>query len=391
MKEIFKEYFAPTEEEKRDIWENATIVFDTNILFNLYRYTAETRENLLAVMEAYRDKLWLPYQVGYEYFNKRRDIIDKMTQAHNALKAKLDTFKNPLTEFFNKEFAHHPLIKREDFFNAYDEAIKTVGAKLDEWMHEMPDYQENDTILNKLLELYEGKTGNDYSEDRLKEIYKECEQHYKESIPPGFKDWKDKEHEGKRHQSGDLIIWRQILDYAKTHDTDIIFVTEDQKVDWWHKDGDIIISPREELLLEFRTKTGKKLLMYRQNGFLNDANVEVKDTTKEEVKIISEEDKEAFTRAMLDSVMEELQLKVEPTAAYPSADIAKLLSNPIQSVIESQKRLQEQITPPWITTIADLVAAQAKEASVSELISKIAAGSLTSSIPNWPEILGKKK
>lgn len=46
MKERFKEYIAPTEEEKRTIWENATIVFDTNILFNLYRYTAETRDDL---------------------------------------------------------------------------------------------------------------------------------------------------------------------------------------------------------------------------------------------------------------------------------------------------------------------------------------------------------
>ena len=78
MKERFKEYIAPEEEEKRTIWENATIVFDTNILFNLYRYTAETRDDLLAVMEEHRDHLWMPYQVGFEYFNKRLEIYQLM-------------------------------------------------------------------------------------------------------------------------------------------------------------------------------------------------------------------------------------------------------------------------------------------------------------------------
>ena len=76
MKDKFKEYIAPTDEQKRTIWERATIVFDTNILFNLYRYSASTRDDLLGVMEAKQAKIWMPYQVGFEYFNKRRRKVN---------------------------------------------------------------------------------------------------------------------------------------------------------------------------------------------------------------------------------------------------------------------------------------------------------------------------
>lgn len=94
MKDIFKEYIVKTEEQKRAIWDNAVIVFDTNILLNLYRYTVGTRDELLSAMQTHQEKLWLPYQVGFEYFNKRLDIIDKMANANTSLKESLDSLSS---------------------------------------------------------------------------------------------------------------------------------------------------------------------------------------------------------------------------------------------------------------------------------------------------------
>lgn len=372
MKEKFKEYLPITEEQKNAIWEHAPIVFDTNILFNLYRYSSSTRDDLLNVMTTNQDKLWLPYQVGFEYFNKREDIIDKMVKAHEALKEKIDTFKNTLTDFFNKDYSHHPLIKRDDFFNAYDEAINGLKSRLDEWMHDMPSYNESDTILTRLLELYEGKVGDDYDDAKLKEIYKEGAVRYNEQIPPGYKDGKEKEHEGSRHMYGDLIIWHQIIDYAKDHNTDIIFVTEDLKEDWWYKRDGEIISPRVELLKEFHKETDKDLLMLRQGGFLNAAQVEVSATTTEEVEVISDADKKAYANAVLG---ESLQKMIENSKAIPSYPLnAALMSSPIQSIFENQKRLQALTANPLTASVADMIAAQSKVTSINDVIAKLALG-----------------
>lgn len=391
MKDKFKEYIAPTDEQKRTIWEHATIVFDTNILFNLYRYSTNTRDDLLNVMEANQVKIWMPYQVGFEYFNKREFIIDKVIKAHEALKDKLDSFTNPLTECFNKDYAHHPLIKRDTFFGAYDEAINGLKTKLDEWMAGMPSYDENDTILTKLLELYDGRVGDDYDEARLKEIYKEGAARYKESIPPGYKDGKTKEHEGPRHMYGDLIIWYQIMDYSKAKDKDIVLVTEDLKEDWWYKRDGEVISPRVELLKEFRTKTSKELLMYTQEGFLRAAQIEVRPSTTEEVKVISEADKKAFASAVMGETIQRVIDSRKAVPAYPANAAFDYLIHPLQSIIDSQKHLQEVTVNPLSSTIVQLIAAQPKVTSVNEAIAKLALGTAVGDWKKWYDNSGIPK
>jgi hypothetical protein len=46
----------------------------------------------------------------------------------------------------------------------------------------------------------------------LKVIYKEAEQRFKESIPPGYKDNKKPEPD----KYGDIVLWFQLIDYAKS-------------------------------------------------------------------------------------------------------------------------------------------------------------------------------
>ena len=58
---------------------------------------------------------------------------------------------------------------------------------------------------------------------------------------------------------GDLILWFQIIDYAKEKKCPIIFVTNDVKEDWWQqeKDDKTKDTPRHELLYEFKDKTSQ--------------------------------------------------------------------------------------------------------------------------------------
>jgi len=49
------------------VWQNGVIVFDTNVLLNLYRYNKEARNELIKLMKSYQSRLWIPYQIGLEF------------------------------------------------------------------------------------------------------------------------------------------------------------------------------------------------------------------------------------------------------------------------------------------------------------------------------------
>ena len=147
MRTTFKELLKPSEAEEKAIWDNGLIVFDTNILMNLYRFTTDTRDDLLAQMEAYKDQLWLPYQVGWEYFNNRENVISSLTKVYKELSSKLNEDKSKLLKYYDDNYSRHPILKREELAKVFDKAIETITKKLDDWKANTPDYSTTDPIL----------------------------------------------------------------------------------------------------------------------------------------------------------------------------------------------------------------------------------------------------
>ena len=45
MKATFSNFYTPSDQDFSDLWDNAAIAFDTNVLLNLYRYTDQTRRS----------------------------------------------------------------------------------------------------------------------------------------------------------------------------------------------------------------------------------------------------------------------------------------------------------------------------------------------------------
>lgn len=75
----------------------------------------------------------------------------------------------------------------------------------------------------------------DFTRDEVYVICEEGENRYKKEIPPGYKDGKKKD--GIRKYS-DLILWKEVIRYAKEQKKNIIFVTDDVKPDWWNIEND---------------------------------------------------------------------------------------------------------------------------------------------------------
>ncbi len=345
MRTTFKELLKPTEAEEKAIWDNGIIVFDTNILMNLYRFTTDTRDDLLAQMEAYKDQLWLPYQVGWEYFNNRENVISGLTKVYKELSSKLDEDKSKLLKYYDDNYSRHPILKREELAKVFDKSIEMITKKLDDWKANTPDYSTTDPIKDKLFELYEGKVGTDLTEEEIKAIYQEGEERYADKIPPGFRDYANKKDKGKRHLYGDLIIWKQIIKYAKETQKDIIFVTQDIKEDWWIKKEGKAEGPLYSLLKEFRTSTGRSLLMYKQEGFMKAASKKkTKAKTVKEVKAMTAEESRNRARLLIERISSIQGLAVPSLAnlqipAYPSIGIDYGIPQSILDMIEQQRKV----------------------------------------------------
>lgn len=265
MRNAIKEFIEPSDYEKHNLWENAIFVFDTNVLLNLYRYSAKTRNSLLDAFESFKDRIWIPYQVAYEYMNKRCEVIYETVQRYEQFKKEIAAFTSKAIETLR--------------LTQSDEEVSELKRYLFKWLDSNKDRNllvlsaEQDEILNKILTIFEGRVGEKISDDELMAIKEEGKKRYEKSIPPGYKDdKKKKDKEDDNNAYGDLIIWKQIIKYAKATSRGIIYVTHDQKEDWWNIVKGKTIGPRIELRKEFVTETQQEFHMYSMHSFISTYN-----------------------------------------------------------------------------------------------------------------------
>ena len=95
-------------------------------------------------------------------------------------------------------------------------------------------------------------------------------------------DLKRKKNEANRILFGDLIIWEQIIEKAQEIDESIILITDDLKEDWWYRFKGKTISPRPELIKEFKEETKKRINIYQADSFLELANKTLQQKTTSE-------------------------------------------------------------------------------------------------------------
>jgi PIN like domain len=301
MKETFKDFYKKDKSFYRDLWERCIFVFDTNVLLNLYRYTDNTREELLSILKDISDRIWMPHQVGLEYHFNRLNVIQEQIHSYskiaNIIEDKSKSFLNEINEKLKDYKKRHPKINISKMIEELDQNFKNIISEIKNLEKDHPNYYENDEILNELDKLFKNKVGEPYTKDKLNEIYRDGEHRYKFKIPPGFKDLEEKKKKGKKYfdglifsdEFGDLVIWNQMIDKSIKEKKPIVFITDDEKEDWWQIIGNrITVGPRYELINEFRTRTGQDFYMYKTYRFMEFAkkylNKEIPSEAISEVK-----------------------------------------------------------------------------------------------------------
>ncbi len=261
MRNTFKEYLELSNDEKKTLWSRATFVFDTNILLNLYRYTAATRNGLLGALTQLSGRIWLPFNTVEEYYKNRCKVIVETEHKYKDVISKSNVFYNHCKTSFHLNDTDDDLNNLKEFLNHWIESEREKNLEGIALF--------DDKILKKLLILFENRVGEAFSEVELEQIKEDGKKRYINRIPPGYEDKKKETEMCDNNMYGDLIIWKQIIKYATENCKDIIFVTDDKKNDWWNIIHEETVGPRYELKKEFSDNVGKSFYMYNMNGFLN--------------------------------------------------------------------------------------------------------------------------
>ncbi len=353
MKKEFYGFYEPTKAEIDKSWKDGIFVFDANALLNLYRYSDSTRKDFVMAITKLKDKLFMPYQVGYEYHSNRYYVIETLNNSYDVLLSSVkEVCEKTLTNILN-QYLRHPSLQIDNFKKIQADFLKKVEAELDKQKKSHPDFKAKDEILSQLSDLYENKVGIPFSKEELKKIYTEGKERYEQQIPPGYKDAETKRKKGEQHVYGDLIIWKEIISHVKKEKKEIIFITDDRKEDWWTIENGKTIRPREELIKEFYDSTGIRILIYNADNFLHFAKerklvTKIKDSSISEVKEVRKSDENFITA--FDLLKNSYALKTSTQWFNPvTSSFADLLKT-----TEALKASTQWFNPPT-SSVADLL------------------------------------
>lgn len=249
----------------KNIYENTTIILDTNILNHIFSQQINDGEKILALFKKYRNKLWIPYTVYKEF--KKIDI-DKLKQDRkNEFNKIAGNLKNEYTNYVNKVTSISIEIKSKGFFewdNFVDSHIQKLNEDIERLKEKMKGINEKEYIekLSNLIEevcqlldnlLSNRQVGTALTVEEMIQISQEGKIRYEELIPPGFSD------SGKKgvQKYNDLFIWKEIIRFAKERASEspcnqLIFITDDFKEGNWWENAKENKRPCELLMQEFK-------------------------------------------------------------------------------------------------------------------------------------------
>lgn len=274
-KRIF-EIYTMTPEREKELWKKALFVFDASAICTLYYLTEDTKKTMVDILGKFRDRIWIPAQAMYEYLKNRDKVIMNPIKESYKSPPELKAFEllKPFLEQ-HKENDFHPhidtqayneLTQKCDQLSDLTKEIKgIIKEQYDKRKTEIKGVRDKNIILDTFSNF---TIGVPFSMERIMEIVREGGLRYKNRIPPGYKDEPMKD---GTQIYGDLIIWKEIQQYAKEQHKDIILICDDLKEDWYmkHPKGNAPDTPRHELIKEFVEYVGTDFWMYPLRTFID--------------------------------------------------------------------------------------------------------------------------
>lgn len=287
-------------------------MLDANVLLNLYRYPEKAREDLLRALQKIAERLWIPHQAALEYQRNRQTVIADQRSRFADVRKILDTaqqdIESELQQLQLKK--RHSNINPDSFTQKLEKLIGEFTAELDALEKAHTANVEKDELRERIEHLFEGRLGQPPAGQKILDtLYKEGEERFAKLIPPGYLDRKkEKDKQGDdyaygglsyKRKFGDFIVWKQILEHAKSQALkNVVFVTDDDKDDWWwciESQGRKKLGPRPELVEEIKREAAvERFHMYSSEQFLEFADTHLKvKVSKDSIAQVTESKAEA--------------------------------------------------------------------------------------------------
>lgn len=293
----FEAYRTHSDGVLRDALKTSLVVFDTNVLLNLYRYNDQTRASIIEVMAALQERLWIPHQVLEEFWrNRERALTDPLGQVRQS-SAELEKLRSAAVDqlrmWVNRAALSADASGRveQHLCMAFEEAQSLLDDLIDERAIQRARSTQHDPVLSLIETVLDGRVGPPMSERDHAAAVKEGQRRAAAGEPPGFAD-EGKSSRGNEGAAGDYLVWEQVLVEASSRAvSSVVFVTGDVKRDWWRYEGGNARGPRVELAREMGQRCGAHLYMIRPDKLL-----ELADALAVSVRPGSVEDVERTTR-----------------------------------------------------------------------------------------------
>lgn len=272
-----------------ELWKNAIFVFDTSSICELYNLTEATKVTMTGIFRSMKERIWLPAQTMYEYKkNRNKVIMNPIAEKYLEPKFLKQDIVTRLKDFINLHKSmpyYHPYIDSTelDKLEKQSEELSTILGSIKELITAQYKRRIEDIVTLKSKDcIYDTMVtfniGTPFSYTEQLKIVQEGELRYRNRVPPGYLDEKDK---SGTQIYGDLIIWKEILRYAEEKQVSIIFICNDVKEDWYmgHDKKSEPNVPRHELIKEFFDTTGQDMWFYTLKQFIDCLERYYKDPT----------------------------------------------------------------------------------------------------------------
>lgn len=243
-----KSLFQVKSESINNLKDTCIYILDTNVL--LLPYTVGNKE-LHEIERIFKillkeNKLLIPSQVAKEFVKNRPKKLEEINQSISDYLSKVKNMSIPKYPMFEKVQDYLDILELEKILN---EKIKEYNTGIKSILKYVKDIKWNDPVSTTYASLFTENCIVDNNWD-YKELKDELEVRHKFNIPPAYKD------KGKTDGGiGDYIIWKDIQKISIDFNMDVVFVTGDEKADWFHQSMSSKLYPRFELLYEFKENT----------------------------------------------------------------------------------------------------------------------------------------
>ena len=151
---------------------------DANVLLNLYGYSEQTREGLLAILEGLVPRLRMPHQFALEYQRNRARAIMEQVKNYARVEKQLDSL-------YKEEFAptyKHPFLSTERIkeFSGIQTELKESRSNLERLFQKDPYFERVSTMVSHC--------SSPPSPEEIEKLHEDAKKRYASRIPPGYAD-----------------------------------------------------------------------------------------------------------------------------------------------------------------------------------------------------------